>query len=87
MFGKIRKYLLRGLLLPVALLVLLPTALYVPAVQRWACTRAEEYLLLFLSHVCGHLTCECGIEPCLFTKHASHGRETDRRAVGGSAGE
>lgn len=44
MFGKIRKYLLRGLLLPVALLVLLPTALYVPAVQRWACTRAEEYL-------------------------------------------
>ena len=44
MFGKILKYLLRGLLLVIVLLMLLPTALYVPAVQRWACTRAEEYL-------------------------------------------
>lgn len=44
MSRKILKYLLRGLLLLVALLVLLPALLYVPGVQRWACTRAEESL-------------------------------------------
>ena len=44
MFRKMLKYLLRGLLILVVLLLILPAVLYIPGVQRWACDRAETLL-------------------------------------------
>ncbi len=44
MFGKILKYLLRGVLVVVLLLALLPALLYVPGVQRRIVSHAEVYL-------------------------------------------
>ena len=44
MAKKIVKYLLRGLLCTLAVLIVLPALLYIPAIQNFIRTKAEDYV-------------------------------------------